>query len=273
MHANDLDSLIDLQRYPVDALDQPAGRRLVESLRADLRDEGLCRLRGFLRPAAVERLVEEAHAVEHHAYYGLTEATPYFTDYDASIADDHPRNMRTRRELGLVVADQIPEEAGLHGLYESDELCSFFAALLEKEALYQLADRYQKVAITVMPQGAGHNWHFDDADFTITLLLRKPAQGGDFECVPKLRSASDENYDGVREVLLGARDNGEVVGFEPGTLMVFRGRHSLHRVSPVRGDITRLVAILSYSTEPNWRGTPRTNELVVGPRIRESAAV
>ena len=66
-------------------------------------------------------------------------------------------------------------------------------------------------------------------------MLRKPEWGGNFECVPNLRSPRDENYDGVRAVLRGRRDQVQVVGFEPGTLMVFRGHYTLHRVSPVRG--------------------------------------
>ena len=64
-----------------------------------------------------------------------------------------------------------------------------------------------------MPEGGGHNGHFDSADFVITLMLRKPEQGGDFECVPNLRSANEENYDGVHEVLKGHRDNVQIVEF------------------------------------------------------------
>ena len=37
---------------------------------------------------------------------------------------------------------------------------------------------------------------------------------------------------------------------EPGTLLVFEGRHSLHRVSPIEGATTRLVALFGYDTKP-----------------------
>ena len=271
MSNSDLDTLVDLNRYPIHALDQPAGEALVDKYQRALRDEGMCQLPEFLTPPAVTRLVEQSRPLEHLAYFGLTEATPYFTEHDASLPDDHPRNIRTPRELGLVAADQIPRDGGLHQLYECDELRRFLAALLEKKALYRLADPYQKVSLTVMPQGQGHNWHFDDADFTITLMLQKPKQGGEFECVPKLRTPTDENYIGVQSVLQGARDQVRVVRFQPGALMVFRGRYALHRVSPVRGDLIRLVAILTYSTEQNWMGTPKTNELVFGQRIQHEA--
>ena len=50
--------------------------------------------------------------------------------------------------------------------------------------------------VTVMPEGEAHNWHFDDSDFVITLMSRKPEWGGNFECVPKLRTPGEENHDG-----------------------------------------------------------------------------
>ena len=37
----------------------------------------------------------------------------------------------------------------------------------------------------------------------------------------------------------------------PGTLMIFAGRNSIHRVSAVRGDVPRIVALLSYDTRPD----------------------
>ncbi len=36
----------------------------------------------------------------------------------------------------------------------------------------------------------------------------------------------------------------------PGTLLVFAGRYSMHRVSPIAGSTPRLVALLGYDTAP-----------------------
>ena len=38
---------------------------------------------------------------------------------------------------------------------------------------------------------------------------------------------------------------------DPGTLVLFRGRNSIHRVTPVEGDLTRILAVLAYNSEPN----------------------
>jgi hypothetical protein len=40
-----------------------------------------------------------------------------------------------------------------------------------------------------------------------------------------------------------------------GTLLVFEGRHSLHRVSPVHGPRWRHVGLLAYDTKPGTMGS------------------
>jgi hypothetical protein len=45
---------------------------------------------------------------------------------------------------------------------------------------------------------------------------------------------------------------------QPGSLLLFRGRNSLHRVTPVRGAQARIVALLAFDAKP---GTDSTAEL------------
>ena len=66
--------------------------------------------------------------------------------------------------------------------------------------------------------------------------------------------ADDENYERVGRVLRGEPgERVEIFPMTPGTLMIFAGRNSVHRVSAVGGAIPRIVALLSYDTRP---GTP-----------------
>jgi hypothetical protein len=44
----------------------------------------------------------------------------------------------------------------------------------------------------------------------------------------------------------------------PGTLMLFNGRWSMHRVTMIEGDVPRYVALLAYDTKP---GTDSTDTL------------
>ncbi len=38
--------------------------------------------------------------------------------------------------------------------------------------------------------------------------------------------------------------------FHPGDLVLFRGRDALHRVTPVEGDVTRILVVFAFNTEP-----------------------
>ena len=49
---------------------------------------------------------------------------------------------------------------------------------------------------------------------------------------------------------------------EPGDLQIFKGRYSLHRVTPLSGSRARYVAIFSYVEEPGMVGSAeRTAQL------------
>ncbi|MGB0718533.1 MAG: 2OG-Fe(II) oxygenase, partial [Alphaproteobacteria bacterium] len=41
-----------------------------------------------------------------------------------------------------------------------------------------------------------------------------------------------------------------VLPIEPGTLVLFRGRNSLHRVTPTKGKISRYLVVLAYNGKP-----------------------
>ena len=57
------------------------------------------------------------------------------------------------------------------------------------------------------------------------------------------------NYDEVEAYVDGARDPISL-SVDPGTLMLFRGRNSMHRVTPTIGDRTRILVVLAYNSEP-----------------------
>ena len=93
---------------------------------------------------------------------------------------------------------------------------------------------------------------------TVTLMLQAPEAGGAFEMVPNVRSDSDPNHDYLRAVVQGERPQDIVeVAREPGSLYIFRGSNSVHRVSPVTGDTLRIMGVLVYETEPGGDRRPR----------------
>jgi hypothetical protein len=94
------------------------------------------------------------------------------------------------------------------------------------------------------------NWHFDRCGFTVTLLIQAAEQGGEFEYRNNLRTDADPNYEGVAQLLRGSDAEVRTNPLAAGTLNVFAGKNTLHRVSTVRGSRNRLVAVYSYYERP-----------------------
>ena len=265
--------MVDLGRYPIADLDGSGGRTLVADGRTALAAEGSWCLPGFLRPAAVTGLAAEAETLVPLAYRGPVEATPYFYNYDAAgFPEGHPRRRTTPRRLGQIAYDLIPEDAGIRRLYHWDALPGFLAAVLGVERVYRSADPYQALNIAVMEDGGRQQWHFDTNECNITLLLQAPEAGGEFEYVPMIRSEADERYDAVGRVLDGGREGVRSVAIEPGMLMLFQGRCSLHRVAPMRGRRRRLQTILGFNLRPGQVGSLASSILHYGPRVAALAA-
>ena len=42
----------------------------------------------------------------------------------------------------------------------------------------------------------------------------------------------------------------KTLAIDTGALVLFRGRNSMHRVTPVKGNRTRMLVVLAYNTEP-----------------------
>jgi hypothetical protein len=70
-----------------------------------------------------------------------------------------------------------------------------------------------------------------------------------------VRRPDDECYDHVGAVLAGERSSVVTLAMAPGTLLLFEGRHSLHRVSPISGTALRHVGLLAYDTKPGTVGS------------------
>jgi hypothetical protein len=56
------------------------------------------------------------------------------------------------------------------------------------------------------------------------------------------------NFEGVR-ALLDEQIQPDALSMDPGTLVLFRGRNSVHRVSPNESDRTRMLAVLAYNSK------------------------
>jgi len=255
---------IDLARYPI--LAAPGG--LVEHCRAQLAASGACELPGFLTAEASERMTKESEALIPLGHFADTPATVYIDLPDLSLPEGHPRRAIGRSAVSAVAYDLIPTADALRQLYEWQPLTEFIAAALGKPRLFPYADPFGALNVAVMKAGDELYWHFDQTDFVVSIALRSAEAGGDFEYAPLIRRADDENYPAVQRVLEGDRGPVRTIPMTPGTLLLFEGRCSMHRVTPIRGEIERLVALLAYDTKPDTVSSPLLQQVRYGRQAR-----
>lgn len=256
--------VVDLDKYPIHKLDSNEGKAIIDSCRKELAKDGCCTLAGFIKPEAVARMVELADQLKDKAWISDRPHNVYFKPFDETLDADHPLAYHVRSAKHGIAYDYIPEDAPLRQLYESDDLTRFIAEVLEKPVLYRSADPLDALQITRFHPGEELGWHFDNSEFSITVMYQKATQGGDFEYVPALRTKEDECYEEVRKVLQGDRSRIKVQSGEPGTLAFFHGNCAMHRVTLVEGDTPRINSVLTYGEHDNMRLNDLTSELFYG---------
>ena len=242
---------LDLERYPLDEPATPRGRALLARCRRDLRDRGMFSLSGLIRPGALRRCVAEVEPLlESAAFTHSRNHNIYFDDKMDDVDETHPALRRFTTINHTVCGDQIPVSP-ITRIYEWQPLIDFLAATMDKPRLYPMADPLARINVMAYRAGEELNWHFDRAEFTTTCLLQAPLSGGEFQYRSGLRSDEDPSYEAVGRLLSGKDDDVRTLPLTAGTLNVFKGKNTAHRVTPVDGDRARIVAVFSYYERPD----------------------
>lgn len=249
-HAKHPGSLVNLQSYPLNRLGSPEGARLVAQCHDRLHRTGVCLLPGFLTENALATLAAEAGAAEPEAYFCRDHHNAYLEPDDGAFPPDHPRRTRMYTSVGSVAYDRLPGNSALRALYEWDPLVTFMGAVLGRSHLYRFDDTMGALSINVFRDGDRHAWHFDESEFSTTLILQSSEAGGEYEYVPDTRREGNEDYELIRRIIAGEHNDIRTLPYNPGDLLIFSGRNSIHRITEVKGETSRLVAILCFSTRP-----------------------
>eukprot|EP00939_MAST-03C_sp_MAST-3C-sp1_P003168 g3168.t1 len=112
------------------------------------------------------------------------------------LHDLQSRQLKT--VVGSVACDRLrpPTEGGLLlSLYESAEMLSFVARCTSSSTLHRLADPLGACSINVFGEGMSHAYHFDESEYTTTIMLQTAEEGGRFEVLPKIRDALDDGQE------------------------------------------------------------------------------
>lgn len=257
----DVREFLDLDRYPIDA-PGPKRDELVTRLRGELEEHGCAVLKGFVRHERIGDLVQESDRVACHGHRNFNRTNAYFTQDRPDLEACHPLRRFYDRSNAFVPADNFGPDSMLRAVYEWPAFAPFIQQALGEERFYRYADPLADVIVNLAEEGNGFPWHFDTNNYTVTLAIQNAESGGDFEYSPRLRNATDENYAGVQAILDGERALVRTLRLEPGDLQIFKGRHALHRVTPLAGTLPRYVAIFSFAEHPGMVGSvERTRQL------------
>ena len=256
-HRQELEDIVNLQTY--DLFQKEAFARLIQESRKNLCSNSVVTLPNFLTQSAIDELVQESLSVQHKAYYRDKNSTHnvYLSQPDDSKPPTHIYNHQVITDKGCVTTDQLPPNTLLKTLYYNPRFQQFLEQVLQIKKVYPYSPRDRLSSITVHYNSNGQElgWHFDNSAFAITLLLQKPKDGGVFEYAPHIRNADADETDDT-EVTMGFETvRGVVEGrippkkleLNPGTLVLFYGRNSLHRVTKVVGETTRILVVLAYN--------------------------
>ena len=243
--------ILDLDRYPLDRPDTPAYRALIEQCRADLARQGMFNLEGLVRPGTMPRAVSELQPVlAEKAFTHKREHNIYFKKEIPGLPADHPALRKVTTINHTICADQMPAGTVVLRVYEWPPLAAFLAASMGKSGLHTMADPLARVNVMAYRAGEALNWHFDRSEFTTTLLLQAPEAGGAFEYRTDLRTDADPNYEGVARLIEGRDPDVRIEPITAGTLNVFKGKNTAHRVTTVAGPRERIIAVFSYYERP-----------------------
>ncbi len=246
-----LQSIIDAGTYPIHDLNHCRAGQVISQAKAQLAATGACHFPGFLSPEGLAGFLQEAQSLEAKAHPSDNWYTPYYSRPDDTYPAGHPFNSTVHFAVRYVSRTLLPESSPLRRLFEDDELLTFLRALLPDEPLHRYSDARGSLNYTVMAEGDELGWHFDACELVASILLRPAEAGGAFEYIPGVRTSDDERFPDVASILSGRDQHRTPVNFLPGDMVLFRGRHSLHRVTAIKGEVSRLIALMSFDNVEN----------------------
>jgi hypothetical protein len=256
--------LVDFTIYPLDCPESKQYKKALENARAQLKEDGCAIFRDLLRPTAVRIISQEIVARKSTTHFSTSSMNPYFhSTHNPDYPDHHPVNTFIERSSGFIPGDSWDSSLAIDVLFRSEALTQFIRDALETKAVFCYADPLAGLTANILDPGQQFAWHFDTNDFAVTAMIDEADDGGLFEYVPMTRTPDDESFEKIQQVLDGDRTMVKTLDLRAGDLQIFRGRHSLHRVTRVpTSSKPRHAAIFAYTAEPGVIGrVERTRQL------------
>lgn len=223
----------------------------VSECKKALEADGVIVLKNFLSDFAVRELQNEAKWYKKDAFKSSSSYNAYVLPQDTAYPADSARNKLFTTTKSCLPYDLIPKTSILRQIYNSEVFKEFLCKVIGVEALYPYGDPLSSININYYDVGDSLEWHFDNSDFALTLLIQQCEDGGIYEYFKnnRLNKLGEENYDGVLECINGVLEPRRSFE-EAGSLMIFRGNKSLHRVTEIKKG-ERILVTFNYNTKPD----------------------
>lgn len=242
---DDWQNIIDAKRHPIGELNI-----YTKNCSSELQTNGILVLKNFLTRNAINNLKREAHELSHKAFYCSQSHNVLLTEKNKQWNDAHPCNVEVVSDKGCVPHDLIPNDSYLKAIYDSDSFKRFICAVLSLDNIYPYADRLSSINYNYYQENQQLGWHFDNASFAITLMVQSSEAGGAFQYVSNARDVESNKIDAsVIDAALQGSSPVKELELEEGSLVLFLGRNTLHRVTPVISKKPRILATLNYNLE------------------------
>ncbi|MFB0927658.1 MAG: hypothetical protein QMB08_06235 [Acidimicrobiales bacterium] len=258
--------LVDTNRYPLDRLESAGGRAFVRNCAESFNATGALVLPGFLTSNAVASIMAEVSVRVDQAFFCRREHNVFLDDGLVGIDAMDPRVRPLRTSVGSIANDLLESDGASQQLYDWPALTQFIGSVLGYSDFYRGADPLGALSINVYGDGDIHEWHFDESTFTVTIMIQEAERGGHFEFVPGMRTDHAVDLDAIKRVLDGDETQVQRLLLGAGSLSIFGGRNTMHRVTEVGGDRHRLVPVLTYDTAPGSINSTAVRELFWGRR-------
>lgn len=284
---------MNIEKYPwFSDLTSPEASEAIQKAQDQFHKTGAVIFPDFLTEHALQECVNDATEQENAAFTTDDSHTAYLKPADPTLPDSSVYNHEMRTQVASIAFDELSTGSQLAELYKNPKLLQLVSSIVDKK-LYLSEDPIGCCSVNVFRPTYHHSFHFDESEFSTTLMLQQAqdTNTGLFQYTDPLRDSPDDlaavkvaaalreyddtNSNGVAdfaELLPNtSSDNTNIeapklhtLDFRAGTLSIFSGSQSLHRVTRVQGACSRLVAVLTFATRPGFRNSAKVQELFWG---------
>ena len=278
---------MNYEKYPwLTDLSSPQACVAIEEARRCYQTTGAAIFPQILTEEALQSCIHDAQAQEDTAFTTDDVHTAYLCPVNPNVSPRSIQNFEMKTQVASIAFDELGTESTLADFYRQPALRELVARVVGKQEIYLSEDPLGCCSINVFRPGYHHSFHFDESEFSTTLMLQEASDrsSGLFQYTNPLRESphdmalslvaatiqtydetvvSDHPFDEQSEVIPPLH----TLDFQAGTLSIFAGSKSLHRVTRVHGTCSRLVAVLTFASVPGFRNSAAVQKLFWGRSV------